>query len=45
MLPTEKSFEMFLRHNGLATISESFALNLCIFVSLTNNCLLHYNGS
>ena len=28
ILSTEQSFEMFPRHNGLATISESFALNL-----------------
>ena len=30
------SFEMFPRHNGLATVSESFALNLWICVPLTN---------
>ena len=36
MLSTEKSFEMFPRHNGLAIISESFALNLWISVPLTN---------
>ena len=28
MLSTEKSFEMFPRHNGIATMSESFSLNL-----------------
>ena len=33
---TEKSFEMFPKHNGLATVSESFALNLWISVPLTN---------
>ena len=36
MLSTGKSFEMFPRQNGLATISESFALNLWISVPLTN---------
>ena len=28
ILSTEKSFEMFPRHNRVATILESFALNL-----------------
>ena len=28
ILSTEKYFELFLRHNGVATISKSFALNL-----------------
>ena len=28
ILPTDQSFEMFPRHNGAATISESFVLNL-----------------
>ena len=36
LLSTEESFEMFPRHNGVATISKSFALNLIISVSLTN---------
>ena len=27
-LLTDQSYEMFPRHNGVATISESFALNL-----------------
>ena len=27
-ISVDQSFEMFLKHNGLATISESFALNL-----------------
>ena len=37
---------MFPRHNGVATISESFALNLYISAPLTNNSyLLHYNAS
>ena len=30
------SFEMFPRHDGVAIISESFALNLIISVPLTN---------
>ena len=42
MLSTEKSFEMFPRHNGLATISESFALDL--WITVPNNCLPHYNA-
>ena len=36
MLATEKSSEMFPRHNGVATISECFALDLIISVPLTN---------
>ena len=36
MLSTEKSFEMFPRRNGLATISVTFALNLWISLPLTN---------
>ena len=36
MLSTDQSFEMFPRHNGVATISEYFALNLIIYVPLTN---------
>ena len=36
ILSTEESFEMFPRHNGVATISKSLALNLIISVSLTN---------
>ena len=35
MLSTENYFEMFPRHNGVATISESFALNLLISVMQT----------
>ena len=35
ILSTEKSFEMFPRHKGVATISESFALNLWTSVPLT----------
>ena len=30
------SFEMFPKHNGVATILESFALNLIISAPLTN---------
>ena len=47
ILALEKSFEMFPRHNEVATISESFPLNLIISVPLTEitNCLLHYNAS
>ena len=33
---TEKSFEIFPGHNGVATISEAFILNLIISVILTN---------
>ena len=36
ILSTDQSFEIFHRHNGVATISESFALNLIISVPLTN---------
>ena len=36
MLATEKSFEMFPRYNGVATISKSFALNLIISLTLKN---------
>ena len=36
MLSTEKSLEMFPRHNGVAIYAESFALNLIISVPLTN---------
>ena len=32
----DQSLEMFPKHNGLATISESFALNLQISVPFTN---------
>ena len=35
-LSTGQFFEMFPRHNGVATSSESFALNLCISLPLTN---------
>ena len=44
MLSCDQSFEMFPKHNEYARISESFALNLIISVSLTNNYLLHYNA-
>ena len=37
MLSTNQSFEMFPRHDGVATVSESLALNLQISVPLTNN--------
>ena len=33
---TETFLERFPRNNGAATISESFALNLIIYVPLTN---------
>ena len=36
ILPLEKSFEMFPRHNGIGLISVCFALNLIISVPLTN---------
>ena len=36
MLLIQKSFEMFTMHNGAASISESFALNLIISAPLTN---------
>ena len=36
MLPAEKSFETSPKHNGVATFSEIFALNLWISVLLTN---------
>ena len=36
MLPTEKSFEAFPKHNGFASISESLALNLYISTLLAN---------
>ena len=37
---------MFPKHNGFPTISESFALNLMIFVPLTNRSLLApYNAN
>ena len=36
MLSTENSFEMFPKHNGVGTVSESFALNLQISIPLTN---------
>ena len=36
ILSTEKFLEMFPRNNGVATISESFALNSAISVPLTN---------
>ena len=36
ILSVDQSLEMLPTHNGLATISESFALNLQISVPLTN---------
>ena len=42
-LSVDQSLEMFPRQNGLAIISESFALNLIISIPLTNNYLLHCN--
>ena len=45
MLFTDQSFEMFPRRNGVAIISESFALNFIVSVPLTNNYLLHHNAS
>ena len=38
MLSLEKSSEIFPRHNGVATISESFALNLVISVTNKVGC-------
>ena len=45
ILYTEKSSEMFPRHNGSAPILETFAFNLTISVPLTNKYFLHYNGT
>ena len=36
---TDQSFEIFPKHNAVATISEFFALNLWIYVPLTNKQL------
>ena len=36
ILSVYQSFEMFPKHNGAATISESFALNLIISAPVTN---------
>ena len=36
ILSVDQSIEIFAKHNGLATISESFALNLTISLPLTN---------
>ena len=36
ILSTEKPFERFPKHKGYATIPESVALNLIIFVPLVN---------
>ena len=38
ILSAHQSFELFPRHNGLAAISESFALNLIISVPLVTIC-------
>ena len=40
MLSTEKSFKMFPKHKGYLFISESFALNWCTILALTNKNLL-----
>ena len=37
ILSTEKSFEMFGRHNGVSTFPEFLSLNTIIYVPLTNN--------
>ena len=37
ILSTGKSFKMFPKQSGFATISESFALDSIIYVLLTNN--------
>ena len=39
MSSIDQSIEMFPRHTGVATILESFALNLIISVPLTNKYL------
>ena len=39
MLHLEQTSEIFARHNGVATISESFTLNLIISVPLLNKRL------
>ena len=36
ILSTDKSFEIIPRDNGVATISESFGLNLIISIPLAN---------
>ena len=36
ILSVDQSLEILPKHNGLATISESFALNFIISVPLTN---------
>ena len=36
ILSTDQSFEMFPRHYGVATISQSFASNLITSAPLTN---------
>ena len=36
VLSMDQTFEIFPKHHGLAAISESFVLNLIIFVPLTN---------
>ena len=36
ILSIDQSLEILPKHNGLATIAESFALNFIIFVPLTN---------
>ena len=35
-----RSYEIYLKHNIYGFISESFALNFCIFVVLTDEKLL-----
>ena len=36
ILSVDQSFEILLKHNGIATVAEYFALNFIIFVPLTN---------
>ena len=42
LLSTGKPSETLPRYNGVATISECFALNLWISVPLTNNYFFYY---
>ena len=39
MISVEQSLEILPKHNGLAAIAESFALNFIIYVPLTNKQL------
>ena len=45
ILSTDWPFETFPKHNGVATISECFALNLTNNHQQINNYLLHYDSS